>query len=371
MNINTLKDYIDQFNSEIVDSGFKRDLQDYVGSLPNNQNNIVVLREVANKISEKLNEIYGSDLPENLKKLLVEKIKPFTDTPFNEQFQELISDKEIDQAQFFQKLNQLVTQLNNTIQQNVAEIDNIEEFITPYLETQEDILTEEEKAIISIIFKDKKTITELKEFTKNLQRWNRILPVYHQLISSTPPEDIEILTVQNGSIDFLININVNLAINLADIFNVGFKAFLAYLSYKKIIKSIVSGYMGNKKLIASEKEREKELINNIGEAIKLEISEQHKKAIKTDTEIDKTAVPKKIDEVVKLVTSHILKKNDFKLLALPGNETELEEESKNSQKEDLKKISTQVKQAVKFLPQDEMKKLLERYKEPDETSKKE
>ena len=184
MNINTLKDYIDQFNSEIIDSGFKRDLQDYVGSLPNNQNNIVVLREVANKILAKLDEIYNSDLPENLKMLLVEDIKPFTDTHFNEQFQELISDKEIDQAQFFQKLNKLVTQLNNTIQQNIAAVNIIEEFITPYLETQEDILTVEEKAIIAIIFKDKKTITELKEFIKNLQNWNKILPVYHQLISS-------------------------------------------------------------------------------------------------------------------------------------------------------------------------------------------
>ena len=65
MNINTLKDYIDQFNAEIVESGFKRDLQDYVNSLPNNQNNIVVLREVANKILDKLNEIYNSDLPES------------------------------------------------------------------------------------------------------------------------------------------------------------------------------------------------------------------------------------------------------------------------------------------------------------------
>ena len=35
-------------------------------------------------------------------------------------------------------------------------------------------------------------------------------------------------------------------------------------------------------------------------------------------------------------------------------------------KEELKKISTQVKQAIKSLPQEEMKKLLEQYKEPDE-----
>ena len=370
MNINTLKDYIDQFNSEIVDSGFKRDLQDYVGSLPNNQNNIVALREVANKILAKLDEIYNSDLPENLEMLLVEKIKPFTKTAFNEQLQELISDKEIDQAQFFQKLKQLIIQLNDKIQKNIAEINKIENFIEPYLKTQEDVLTAEEKAIISIIFKDKKTITELKEFTKNLQNWNKILPVYHQLISSSSPEEIEIVTVQNGSIDFVVNINVELAINLAEIFKYGFEAFFGYLLYKKKVKSIVDRYLGNKKLIKSEKEREKLLIDNIGEAVKSKLSEQHKEALKSDTKIDKTAINKKIDEVVKLVTSHILKGNDFKLLALPKNEETEEENNEENKKEELKKISTQVKQAVKSLPQDEMKKLLEQYKEPDENGDK-
>lgn len=162
MNINTLKDYIEQFNSEIIEGGFKRDLQDYVGSLPNNQNNVVVLREVAENISRKLNEIYNSDLPENLEFLLVEKIKPFTKKPYNDNFQELISDKEIDQANFFQKLNQLLTQLNNEIQQNITEIDRINKFIEPYIDTQENVLTAEEKAIISIIFKDKKNDNKFK-----------------------------------------------------------------------------------------------------------------------------------------------------------------------------------------------------------------
>jgi len=50
MNINTLNDIIVQFETEIVNSGFKRYLQDYVNSLPNNQNNIVSLREIANKV---------------------------------------------------------------------------------------------------------------------------------------------------------------------------------------------------------------------------------------------------------------------------------------------------------------------------------
>jgi hypothetical protein len=367
MNINTLKDYIVQFNSEIVNSGFKRDLQDYVGSIPNNQNNIVVLREVANSILLKLDDIYNSDLPENMEMLLVEKIKPFTKKPYNDNFQELISDKEIDQANFFQKLNKLLTQINNEIQQNITEIDKISKFIEPYIDTQEKTLTAEEKAIISIIFKDKKTITDLKEFTKNLQNWNKILPMYHQILLSSSPEDIEIVNVQNGSIDLLVNLDVDLAINLADIFEIGYKTFLAYLSYKKLLKPISETFMGNKKLLANEKKQEKLLIDNIGEAIKLKIEEQHKEALESDDKIEKNA-DKRIDQVVKLVTSHILKGNDFKLLALPGNGEA--EENENSPNEELKKISMQVKQAAKSLPQAEMKKLLEQYKEPDESGEK-
>jgi len=367
MNINTLNDYIEQFETEIIESGFKRDIQDYVNSLPNNQNNIVSLREIANKIFTVLDEIYKSDLPENLEKLLPDKIKPFTKSIFNEGFQNLINDKEIDQANFFQKLNQLLSQINKQILTNVAEIEKIKLFIKPYLDSQDEVLSTDDNAIVSIIFKEEKTISNLYVFTKNLQNWNKILPIYHQILSSSSPEDIQIVNVQNGSIDFLVNLNVDLAINLADIFEIGFKAFLTYLSYKKMIKPIIEGYMGNLKLIASEKEREKELINNIGEAIKLRIVEQHKKALETDTDIEKNS-DKKIAEVVKLVTSHILKGNDFKLLALPNiGDPKIKDKEKS---QTLRMISTQVKQTMKILPQTEMKKLLDKYKEPDETSEK-
>lgn len=364
MNINTLKDYIEQFNFEIIDSGFKRDLQDYVNSLPNNQNNIVVLREVATNILEKLNEIFNSDLPENLGMLLVEKVNPFTVSSYNAKFEELIQDNEIEQLNFYEKLNQLLAQLNNEIQENISEIDKIQKFIDPYLDMQDELLTPDQKAIISIIFKNKKTITDLKEFTNNLQNWHKTLPIYHQILSSSSPVDIEIVNVQNGSIDLLVNLNIDLAIKLVDIFEIGFKTFLTYLTYKKMLKPIVEGYMGNKKLIKGEKARENELINNIGGAIRHKIFAQHKEALKRDKKILKNS-NKMIDEVVKLVTSHILKGNDFKLLALPINGESEGVENENNQSQELRMISTQVKQAVKSLPQADMKQLLVKYKEPD------
>lgn len=365
MNINTLNDIIGQFETEIINSAFKRDLQDYVNSLPNNQNNIVSLREIANKVFDKLDEVYNTDLPDNLIRLLPDKIKPFTQTAFNEKLKEIIEDKAIDLSSFFQKLNQILNQINNEIQKNIAEIEKIKAFLKPYIESKEEELTTENTAIVSIVFKHEKTITDLKEFTKNLHTWNKIVPVYHQILSSTSPEDIKIVNVQNGSIDFLINLNFDFAINLAEIFEVGFRAFLTYLSYKKMIKPIVEGYLGNKKLIEGEKEREKELINNIGEAVKHKILEQHKKAIKSDKAIDKN-IDKKVEEVVKLVTSHILKGNDLKLIAIPEIVETNEEESEEIKVQELRRVSTQVKQAVKTLPQSEMKQLLEKYKSPDE-----
>ncbi len=365
MNINTLTEIIDIFEIEIISSGFKRDTQDYINSLPNNQNNIVTLRDIAEKTSKKLDEIYNGDLPDLLIKLLVTNVSPFTNHPHDSDIKELLSDTEIPLANFFQKLNRILSQLNNQIQQNIQEIDRLKGFIEPYQESQESFQTDAHKAIISIIFKDTKTITILKEFTKNLQAWNRVLPLYHQLLKSSSPEDIEIVTVQNGSIDFLVNLDFDIALDLTEVFKVGFKCFMAYLSYKKLAKPLVDSYYGNKKLIAGEKEREKELINNIGVAVSKKILEQHKDAFKKDKDIDKN-IDKKIDQVVKLVTSHILKGNDIKLLALPEFEGEEAYEESDSIKEELRTVSSEVRQAMKIIPPKEMKALLEKYSEPEE-----
>lgn len=362
MNINTLAEIIEVFEIEIIKSGFQRDTQDYIDSLTNNQNNIVTLRDIAEKTSKKLDKIYSGDLPDLLKKLLVSKIKPFTNHPHDSKLKDLLNDTEIPKASFFQKLNQTLSQLNQQIQQNISEKDKIKAFIEPYIDKQQLYQTDEQKAIISILFKDSKTTTILKEFTKNLQAWNRILPLYHQILKSSSPEDIEIVTVQNGSIDFLVNIDLDIALDLAEAFKVGFKCFMAYLSYKKLAKPIVDSYYGNKKLIASEKDREKELINNIGDAVKYKILEQHKDAIKKDKDID-INIDKKLDQVVKLVTSHILKGNDIKLLGLPASDNDEENDTIG---EELRTVSSEVRQAMKIIPPKEMKALLEKYIEPDE-----
>jgi hypothetical protein len=361
MNITTLAEFIDLFNNTVINSGFKRDIEDYVNSLSNNQNNIVVLREIANKVSAKLEEIYGGDLPDSLKKLFPTKIKPFTEQPHDENLKDLINNKEIQLVNFFSNLNQILSLLLTQIQNNVTEIEKIKSFIEPYLTIQTVIQSDVNKAIISIIFKDKKTISILKDFSKTVQTWNKIIPLYHQILKSSSPEDIEIVNVQNGSIDFLVNIDFDIAIDLAELFKVGFKCFMAYLTYKAMAKPLIESYFGNKKLIEGEKEREKELINNIGVAVKNQIHEQHRKAIKKDKAIDSN-IDKKVEQVAQLVTSHILKGNDIKLLAIPEN-TDNNDDITNT-KDELRTVSSEVRQAMKIIPAKEMKALLEKYSEP-------
>lgn len=363
MNIETISANILLFDSEIIESGFKRDVQDYLNSLSTNQNNIVALRDIANRVSQKLLSIYSGDLPEALNKILPKSnIKPFTVIDFSQNMLDLINNREIDQAQFFPKLQQLLTQLNQKLQENVTEISLIKNFIGPYIKVEEVKIINEKEAIISIILKDKKTITNLKEFTKNINAWNRVLPIYHQILSSKSPKDIGIVEVQNGSIDLVINFDVNIALNLVELFKVGFKCYAAYLSYKKIIAPITDAYFGNQKLLKGEKAREEELLNNISLAISSKIEEQHKFSLKTDTTIDKN-VEKKVEQVTNLITSHIIKGNDFKLLSSPGNKDETEEQIKSrlENKKELETNSREVRIALKELPKQELTKLLKEY----------
>lgn len=366
MNIEVLQDHIDSFKRDIIDSGFRRDLDDYISSLPSSQSNIVALRDIANDVISSLELFYTSDLPENLVRLLPsEEEPPFTETPYNENLKTLIKDTEIQQNEFFSQLHSLLSELQTEIQQDTTQIEEIEQFIEPYLTRDEEELIDSDLAIISIIFKEHQTITSLKKFTRTLSVWNRILPVYHQLLKSDSPKDIQIVEVQNGSIDFVVNIDVDVALDLAELFKLGFEVFAAYLSYKQMIKPIIDSYHGNKKLITQEGEREKLLLENIGDAIKKQISTQHRSAKKTDKTIDGTAIPKKVEQVEKLITSHIVNGNDFKLLATPLEHT-ADDGGSSDIRESLRKLSVSTRRKLQSIPKKAQDKLLQAYGTLDE-----
>lgn len=369
MNIETLQEYINDFNNEIIDSGFKRDLGDYIASLPASQSNIVTLREISNKVLTQITKLYSGDLPNELDKLLPKgQIRPFTEVPFDEKLNDLIKNKEITQQEFFNQLTQTLTEIQNRIQQNITEINKIEEFLNPYSGSEIKRISEDDTATLSIIFKEANTISSLKQFTKNLVAWNKTLPVYHQLVKGESPKDITIKEVQNGSIDLVINLNIDVGLNLANLFKVGFQVFASYLAYKKMLKPIIESYHGNEKLIKQEEEREKLLLANIGEAIDRKIKLQHQQAKKHDKSIDGTSINKKAELVTELIASHIVKGNDFKLLAIP--EVESGEDTKSTkdyyqEKQELQQQSLEARKQLREIPQEDRTKLLEMYGDID------
>lgn len=367
MNIEVLQEYINDFESEVVGSGFKRDLDDFVGSLPALQNNIVALRDIAGHVYSEIENIYSSDLPNELELLLPkEQIRPFTETPFDQNLIDIIQNKEIPQEGFFNQLSAILNKIQAKINKNIAEINNIKQFISPYITEGIERISEKDSAIISIVFKEEKTISSMKQFTKTIAAWNKTLPVYHQLVKSESPKDIEIVAIQNGSIDFVINLNIDVALNLVEVFKLGFQVFASYLAYKKMLKPIIQSYHGNKELIKQEAEREKLLLANIGLAINNKIKSQHKEAKKQDKEIDGTAIDKKVEQVTELVASHIVNGNDLKLLAMPESETEDSEEKDQAfqdEKHALQQQSLEARKQLRDIPKEERIKLLEMYGE--------
>lgn len=370
MNIQSLLEKIKLFEKLVNESGFKRDIDGFLESIAPQQNrqNLQLFQDIAEKIKVYLEVIYTSDLPESLEELLpTEKVRPFTETPHLKNLSEIIENKELPTNEYFQKLNQLLNNLKSQVEKNQSELNNLKDIFKSYAEYEKTELSADEYAIISLIFKDLKTTTNLKEFSRALNKWNRTLLIYHQLLTSSTPEEIEIVEIQNGSIDVILNLNVDIAVDLVDLVKLGFKVFGGYLLYKQTAKPIIETYFGNKKLIKQEDQREKELLDNIYKAIENKILKQHKEAKKSDKDIDGTAIKVKAKDVANVLSEHIVKGNDIKLLAVPEEYEDLEENG-----EELKLESIKNRKALKELPEEERIKLIEKYeiKEKPDSPKK-
>lgn len=359
MNIQSLLGKIRLFEKTVIKSGFKRDVFGFLESINTQQSrqNLQLFQEIAGKIELYLKTIYDSDLPESLECLLpTDSIRPFTESNYLENLYEILTDSELPTDQYFTKLNSLLSNLKTEIEINETELERLKEVFQIYVDYEQPKLDSDEKVIISLIFKDIKTTASLKEFSKVLYKWNRTLLLYHQLLKSNPPRDIEIVEVQNGSIDVLINIDVDVAVDLVKLIRLGFEVFGGYLLYKSKTKEIIATYFGNQKLIKQEKERENEMLENIYKAIESKVIEQHKSAKKNDKDIDATAIKIKVKEVTDTLSEHIVKGNDIKLIAAPQEYEEIEEDT-----EEIKLRSISNRRALKTLTEEDRIKLIERY----------
>jgi len=370
MNLEILRHHIETFQREVIESGFRRDVQDYMSTVSNNSNNIVILRDIAVKVLAALDTMYHGDLPAALSALMPAKsIRPFTEGKHDVSFRTLLQNSAIRQDQFYSQLHDLLEKLNSQLEQNTTEVNRIKTFVDPFLARETTALADANTAILSVAFKEERTITSLAQLTKTFQAWNRALPIYHQLLRSDSPEDIEIVEVQNGSVDLVIKLNVDVAVNLAQLVKIGLQGYAAYLSYKLLIKPITDTYRGNQKLLQAEEEREKVLLENIGTAVEEEVARQHDAAKKVDKDIHGTSVKRKIEEIAQLVTAHIVRGNDIKLLAVPQTD---KQKAQMAVADDLRSTSADARSKLRELPPAARQKLIEAYSIcPSEPEKKE
>lgn len=369
MNIESLLHKIDLFNDLIIESGFRRDVQDYIQSIQQGQNqNLVFMKDLSDKVKLKLIECDNYGLEDELQYVLRD-APPFTKLNTLGELEEIDNNAEIDGNAYFVKFNQILNTLLQQIDKNKNELDALHVVFNKYVSEEKEFDVDEEQAIISLIFKDLKSTGSLKEFAKALTRWNRMLTVYHQLLTSKSPEEISLIEIQNGSIDVIFNIDFNIAIDLTELIKTGLKVYGAYLLYKsKTAKEIIASYMGNPKLIKQESEREKLMLENIKESIATKAIQQHTERLKSDKNIDKTSIDVKVEEVSSVITDHIIKGNELRLLTPPEPEEDVEDDLSV----ELRDETATVRERFKKLNEKEKQLLLEKYtiKDDPEVKKK-
>lgn len=366
MNIESILQKSNLFKELVIDSGFKRDIGDFVNSLQQGQNqNLVYMKDLSIRILSFIELFEKNNLNKELE-IVLKDTKSFLNLNIKESLINLNQDAEIDSRNYHAKFNQILVSLNQEVTRNDNAIKLIIDFCSKYSHTS-NFDTEDEEAIISLIFKDLNSTSSIKGFTKILNKWNTILLTYHTVLTSDSPTEIDLECIQNGSIDVVINVNLDVALNLTELFKYGMMTFGSYMAYKlKLKHEILDIYEDNKELKELEEQKEKLMLNHIKEKIKIKIHEQHEKHLKEDGTIDTTSIEKKIDNISSLITEHIIKGNEFKLLSKIEDKKDDTGETYEKLKNELREATTKVIQGYKELTEDDMQLLLETFETKDD-----
>lgn len=364
MTIRKLIEQIDYLEQNLKQSGFWETTQDNYNTILNNRQNIVLLKELTEKQVNKLNILLSSETPLFLESILNPNgSEPFSDTDFVQLFQDVLSSNIVDVNQYYNEITPIFNDLISKVTENIEKIETLKSIFQPYLDKDYSLLQAESNAIFSIKFSDEKTIGGLKNLSKEINKWNTGLLIYYNLIKGESPKDIELIEVDNGSIDFVINIDFDIASKFLELIKVGFELFTAYLLYKTNIAQITKSYGDNQKLIDGEKQREQDLLENISIQVEKTIKKQLKEQ-KKGTKAQIEALDKKIEVIAKLVKEHIVKGNSVKLLSSP----EAEKENTALVQKDNQELTEKTKNLFKQLGPEEQIKLLEAFVQETEES---
>ena len=166
MNIESLLNKIKIFRELVVDSGFKRDVTDFKQSIAKAHNqNLVFMKDLSEKVKESLTFFENNSLDSELKSVLREN-EPFTSLETLSELEEVDSDSEIAGPQYFQKFNAILNRLQSSIQSNETELNQVKKTFDKYVSDNDEYDSEQEQAVMSLIFKDLESTGSLKEFSK-------------------------------------------------------------------------------------------------------------------------------------------------------------------------------------------------------------
>lgn len=358
MTIRKIIELIDISKSELGKGRFQTRIEDYKSTMDNNPSNIVLLKEILDKTIDDLLELKGTDIPKTLDKILVGKINPFELEKYLKKMFEILNKNYSDYSTLYNEMNSIFSEMITDLTSNLEEIEKIRKIILPFEEKDLSDFQGDENAIFALIFTNEKSINNLKAFSYELKSWDKCLFLYQQVISDETPKAFKILEVEQGSIEVIINLLLEVAEKLLDVFTAGMGAYGAYLSYKTIVKENLSKtFNGNEELLELEDKREELMLKNVKDAVRRELKKQAKKD-------KKEAQEKKIEEITRLLTEHIIKGNTVKLISAPEDEREVinkENERKklfSQSQKDYKKLDKATKQFLldkftKGLPEDD------------------
>jgi hypothetical protein len=347
MTVRKIIELIDFIKDKIGKNSFSTKLQDYLVTIQNNSNNLVLLKELTDKLISDYEQLEQNEIPELLEKVMVNKEKPFTDDNFLKQLETLKEQNYSDPGSHFNTLNSIISQIQARVNTNTTELDKISTTVRPFLSKDYSDLQTDTNAIFAIIFNNEHSYNSLKLLSFELKNWDRGLFIYQQIISEETPKPFEIVEIDQGSIEVVLNLLFDVGEKLLDLFKTAFEVYGAYLAYKTVVHETLSkSFRGNEKLIKGEEEREQLLLENVRIAVREELKKQAKKVKKQE------ALEKKIEEVTKLVTEHIIKGNSVKLLSAPEEKEEIFEKEEEKEilyvkaKVDYKKLDETTKQLL-------------------------
>lgn len=364
MNIDSVISKIKLFDELVINSGFKRDVSDYMDAIQQNQT-IAFMEDFSKRVQNWFEDFEKNSLDSELTSVLT-RTPAFTSQGIAALLQELDSNKTIEPPAYFQELMQILNDLNSLVDDNETEIEEIRNIFERYASDKIDSEAEEGKALVSLVFKDVKTI---KEFSRTLANWNKALLMFHQLVKSESPEEISLIQIQNSSIDVILNIDVNVYVDLYKVMTTSLVVYLGYLSLKTKRAEIVETFCGDEELIELEKKIEKRAFENIKMSVQRRVAEIHQERLQEDPEIVKEAIEKKIECVSATIIDHIVSGNDIKLLSAPQSENEQDDEEDISK--ELRKKTVAVREQYEKLSQEDKRLLLEKYSVKDEDNENE